>query len=139
MNAFIIFGLRFKDDDDEFQRIVNAFIIFGSFRRSGLFVVNAFIIFGRFKDDDEEFQRRVNAFIIFGSFQRSGLFAVNPYEANNPKNDDYFRICSAMAVVVTFGVVGLVGVDDEQSGSPEMSSMACSSEIKEDGLRFILR
>ena len=30
------------------------------------------------------------------------------------------------AVVVVFGVVGLVGVDDEQSGSPEMSSVACN-------------
>ena len=44
-----------------------------------------------------------------------------------------------MAVVVAFGVVGLVGVDDEQSGSPEMSSVAGSSEIKEDGLCFVLR
>ena len=30
VNAFIIFGLRFKDDDDdEFKRRVNAFIVFG--------------------------------------------------------------------------------------------------------------
>ena len=43
------------------------------------------------------------------------------------------------AVVVVFGVVGLIGVDDEQSRSPEMSSLACSSEIKEDSLRFVLR
>ena len=42
-------------------------------------------------------------------------------------------------VVVIFGVVGLRRVDEGQSGSPEMSSMACSSEIKEDFLRFILR
>ena len=52
VNAFIIFCLRFKDDDDEFQRRVNAFIIFGLSKQ--------------FKDDDYEFQRRVNAFIIFG-------------------------------------------------------------------------
>ena len=48
-------------------------------------------------------------------------------------------VCSAMAVVVAFGVVGLRRVDEGQSGSPEMSSVACSSEIKEDGLRFVLR
>ena len=89
VNALIIFGLskQFKDDNDEFQRRVNAFIIFGlrfkddndEFQRR----VNAFIIFGRFKDDDDEFQRKVNAFIIFGSFRRSRLFVVDPYEANN--------------------------------------------------------
>ena len=97
-DAIIINGLseQFKDDDDEFQRRVNAFIIFGltkqfkedddEFQRR----VNAFIIFGlskQFKDDDE-FQRRVNAFIIFGSFRRSGLFVVDPYEANNFIGDE---------------------------------------------------
>ena len=43
------------------------------------------------------------------------------------------------AVVVVFGVVGLRRVDYDQAGSPEMSSVACSSEMKEDGLRFVLR
>ena len=43
------------------------------------------------------------------------------------------------AVVVVFGVVGLRRVDEEQSGSLEMSSVACSSEIKEDGPRFVER
>ena len=46
---------------------------------------------------------------------------------------------SAVAIVVAFGVVGLRRVDEGQSGSPEMSSVACSSEIKEDGLRFVER
>ena len=43
------------------------------------------------------------------------------------------------AVIVVFGVVGLRRVDEGQSGSPEMSSVAGSSEIKEDGLRFLER
>ena len=46
---------------------------------------------------------------------------------------------SAVAIVVAFGVVGLRRVDEGQSGSPEMSSVACSSEIKEDGLRSVER
>ena len=75
---------------------------------------------------------------------------VDPYEARNPKGDYYGheiffnfqasrRCLLVQAVVVVFGVVGLRRVDEGQSGSPEMSSVACSSEIKEDGLRFVLR
>ncbi len=37
------------------------------------------------------------------------------------------------------GFRSLAGVDDEQSGSLEMSRVACSSEIKEDGLRSVER
>ena len=74
-------------------------------------------------------------------FQRSSLFVVDSFEANNPKNDDYCQNWTflATAVVVAFGVVGLRRVDEGQSGSLEMSSVACSSEIKEDGLRFVER
>ena len=50
--------------------------------------------------------------------------------------EDFVAVRSAVAVVVAFGVVGLRRVDEGQSGSPEMSSVACSSEINEDGLRF---
>ena len=48
MNAFIIFGQskQFKDDDDEFQRRVNACIIFGP----------------RFKGNDDEFQKCIHHF-----------------------------------------------------------------------------
>ena len=53
--------------------------------------------------------------------------------------EDFVAVRSAVAVVVAFGVVGLRRVDEGQSGSPEMSSMACSSEIKEDGLCFVER
>ena len=52
---------------------------------------------------------------------------------------NYDQPTQVQAVVVVFGVAGLRRVDDDQDGSPEMSSMACSSEIKEDGLRFVLR
>ena len=38
-------------------------------------------------------------------------------------------VCSAVAVVVAFGAVGLVGVDDEQSKSPEMSSVALALAV----------
>ena len=64
------------------------------------------------------------------------------FEGSKPKKFQYAnhdQPTQVQAVVVVFGVVGLIGVDDEQSRSPEMSSVACSSEIKEDGLRFVLR
>ena len=60
---------------------------------------------------------------------------------NRPDLQTNFLVVArkVQAVVIVFGVVGLRRVDDDQAGSPEVSSVACSSEIKEDGLRFILR
>ena len=69
-----------------------------------------------------------------------GLVGVDDEQSGSPEMSSVaVAVCSALAVVVAFGVVSLRRVDEEQSGSPEMSSVACSSEIKEDGLLFALR
>ena len=81
------------------------------------------------------------AYVSFSGEMKSVNMALNINSQQSTSQSPFFsdQPMQVQAVVVVLGVIGLGRVDEEQSGSQEMSSVACSSEIEEDGLRFIER